>query len=169
MTLLRGGMNMEKLKVAIYCRVGRKESSNEDLTIEMQKHTVNQYLKDKVKEIQSKEYYIDNGFSGTNYDRPEFRRMIQDVEEKRINTIIVQDLVRFGRTNNTLDRIEALKRKYGVNFISIIEEIDTINNMNEFNQIRLIQKCIKDSFNESIRLNRKFRSNKVRLEGSKID
>lgn len=154
---------MEKLKVAIYCRVANKETSKEDSAIELQKHILNQYLKDNVKGINFKEYYIDNGFSGTTYNRPEFKRMIKDIEEKKINTIIVKDLIRFGRTNNTLDRIEALKRKYNINFISVAEDIDSINKNEEFEQIRLIHQCIRESYKKSIRVGRRLA--KERLKG----
>lgn len=101
---------MEKLRVAMYCRVANKETTKEDSAIEVQKKMLNDYLKNNVKGIKFREFYIDNGFSGTNYNRPEFRRMIKDIEENRINTIIVKDLVRFGRTNNTLQRIDGLKK-----------------------------------------------------------
>lgn len=157
---------MEKWKVAIYCRVANREVNREDSSIAVQKYIIEQYLENNVDGIQFKEYYIDNGFSGTTYNRPEFRRMLQDVEEKKINTIIVRDLIRFGRANNTLDRIEALKRKYGVNFISVIEEIDTINKMEEFNQIRIIHKCIKDSYRQAIRMSKRFKNERIRLEES---
>lgn len=153
----------EKLKVAIYIRVANKETKREDSAIELQKQKINQYLKENVRGIKFKEYYIDNGFSGTTYNRPEFKRMLKDIKEKGINTIIVTDLIRFGRTNNTLDRVEALERKYGVNFISVIEEIDTINKKAEFEQMFMLHKCIKDSFRESIRVGR--RMAKERMKG----
>ncbi len=153
---------MEKLKVAIYCRVANKETSKEDSAIELQKHRVNQYLKDNVKGIGYKSYYIDNGFSATTYNRPEFKRMLKDIKEKKINTIIVTDLIRFGRTNNSLDRIEALNRKYNVNFISVIEEIDTINKEEEFKQMLMIHKCMRDSFRESISVGRKMAQERMR-------
>lgn len=147
---------MKKLNVAVYIRVANKETSREDSAIENQKYIVNQYLKENIKGIKSKKYYIDNGFSGTTYNRPDFKKMIKDIEEKKINTVIVKDLIRFGRTNNTLDRIEALKRKYNINFISVEENIDSINKKEEFEQIRAIQQCIRDSYRESIRAGRRF-------------
>lgn len=154
---------MEKLNVAVYIRVANKETSREDSAIEKQKYIVNQYLKENIKGVKSKKYYIDNGFSGTTYNRPDFKKMIKDIEEKKINTVIVKDLIRFGRTNNTLDRIDALKRKYNINFISVEENIDSINKKEEFEQIRAIQQCIRDSYRESIRTGR--RSAKERTEG----
>ncbi len=129
---------MEKLRVAMYCRVANKETTKEDSAIEVQKKMLNDYLKNNVKGIKFREFYIDNGFSGTNYNRPEFRRMIKDIEENRINTIIVKDLVRFGRTNNTLQRIDGLKKKYNINFISVVDNIDSLKNQDEFEKSILI-------------------------------
>ena len=129
---------MEKLRVAMYCRVANKETTKEDSAIEVQKKMLNDYLKNNVKVIKFREFYIDNGFSGTNYNRPEFRRMIKDIEENRINTIIVKDLVRFGRTNNTLQRIDGLKKKYNINFISVVDNIDSLKNQDEFEKSILI-------------------------------
>lgn len=74
---------MKKLNVAVYIRVANKETSREDSAIENQKYIVNQYLKENIKGIKSKKYYIDNGFSGTTYNRPDFKKMIKDIEEKR--------------------------------------------------------------------------------------
>ena len=129
---------MEKLRVAMYCRVANKETTKEDSAIEVQKKMLNDYLKNNVKGIKFREFYIDNGFSGTNYNRPEFKRMIKDIEENRINTIIVKDLVRFGRTNNTLQRIDGLKKKYNINFISVVDNIDSLKNQDEFEKSILI-------------------------------
>lgn len=147
---------MEKLKVAMYCRVANKETSKEDSAIELQKKMLNEYLKKNVKGIKFRKFYVDNGFSGTNYNRPEFRRMIKDIEENRVNTIIVKDLVRFGRTNNTLDRIEALKQKHNVNFISVVEELDTINKKEESECFFAIRQCMREQYRESIRAGRRF-------------
>ncbi len=145
---------MEKLKVAMYCRVANKETTKEDSAIEVQKKMLNDYLKNNVKGIKFREFYIDNGFSGTNYNRPEFRRMIKDIEENRINTIIVKDLVRFGRTNNTLQRIDGLKKKYNINFISVVDNIDSLKNRDEFEKSILISNLMNEWYKIDLRKRR---------------
>ena len=145
---------MEKLRVAMYCRVANKETTKADSAIEVQKKLLNEYLKNNVKGIKFREFYIDNGFSGTNYNRPEFRRMIKDIEENRINTIIVKDLVRFGRTNNTLQRIDGLKKKYNINFISVVDNIDSLKNRDEFEKSILISNLMNEWYKIDLRKRR---------------
>ena len=83
------------------------------------------YLRDKP-EILVWETYIDNGFSGTNFDRKAFRHMVSDLQAGIINCVVVKDLSRFGR--NYLDVDEYLNEKFpawGVRFISVLERFDT--------------------------------------------
>ncbi len=65
--------------------------------------------------------YVDDGYSGTNFDRPAFKRMIQDIQNKKINLVIVKDLSRLGRDHvNTGYYIESFFPEQKVRFISIV-------------------------------------------------
>lgn len=70
--------------------------------------------------------YVDNGFTGTNFDRPEFERMMQDVRTGKIQCIVVKDLSRFGRdyieTGNYLETIFPM----GVRFIAVNNAFDSM-------------------------------------------
>lgn len=83
--------------VAVYIRLsvqdGDKAESNSVIN---QKKLLNMYL-EQDKELNVKEYYIDDGFSGTTFDRPAFKKMMKDIEKEIVNTVIVKDLSRFGR------------------------------------------------------------------------
>lgn len=72
--------------------------------------------------------YIDDGFTGTNFNRPSFQKMISDIEAGNINCVIVKDLSRFGRdyidTGNYLERYFP---DYEIRFISIVDHIDSID------------------------------------------
>lgn len=72
------------------------------------------------------EEYVDDGYSGTNFDRPAFQRMIKDIENKKINLVIVKDLSRLGRDHvNTGYFMERFFPENRVRFISIMENYDS--------------------------------------------
>ena len=81
---------------AIYCRLSQDDGSvGESGSIQTQRTLLTQYCQDK--HITIGDYYCDDGWSGTNFDRPDFKRMIDDIEAGKINMVIVKDLSRFGR------------------------------------------------------------------------
>ena len=87
---------MEQENGAIYCRLSQDDgSAGESGSIQTQKTLLTQYCKEH--NIRIADYYCDDGWSGTNFERPEFKRMIDDIENGKINTVIVKDLSRFGR------------------------------------------------------------------------
>ena len=78
-------------------------------------------------------YYLDDGYSGTNFDRPDFQRMIADMENGRIGTIITKDLSRLGREYlKTGEYIEMIFPDYDVRYIAINDNVDTLKSENEF-------------------------------------
>ena len=80
----------------IYLRLSRDdERAGESLSIENQKILVTKYVKEKGWEI--KDVYVDDGYSGTNFERPGVKRLLDDAKAGEINTIVVKDLSRFGR------------------------------------------------------------------------
>ena len=71
--------------------------------------------------------FVDDGVSGTTFDRPEYKRMFKDIVDGQVNTVIVKDLSRFGRNHiQSDDYIENILPGYNVRFISIIDEIDSL-------------------------------------------
>ena len=73
--------------------------------------------------------YVDDGYSGTNFDRPGFIRMIGDIKNKRINLVVVKDLSRLGRDHvMTGYYIETYFPENKVRFISIVENYDSVKN-----------------------------------------
>ena len=84
---------MVKYKTAAYLRLSKEEFSNEkeSNSITNQKLIVDNYLKEH-KEYKLVDYYIDDGYSGTTFDRPQYKRMLKDIVEGKVNTIIVKDL-----------------------------------------------------------------------------
>lgn len=120
---------MEQENGAIYCRLSQDDgSAGESGSIQTQKTLLTQYCKEHG--IHIADYYCDDGWSGTNFERPEFKRMINDIESGRINTVIVKDLSRFGREYAQMGLyIEHYFEQKGVRFIAVAEGIDSKNGL----------------------------------------
>ncbi|MBQ8368648.1 MAG: recombinase family protein [Clostridia bacterium] len=110
---------------ALYIRLS-KEDENEgpSESVTNQKSLLNGFVKEHGLDVY--DTYIDDGWSGTNFERPEFRRMIEDIEAKKVNMVITKDLSRLGRdyimTGHYMERYFPEKR---VRYISLLDGIDT--------------------------------------------
>lgn len=121
-----------KYNAAIYVRLskededtsdGRKTESN---SITNQKQLILDFLQDKP-EINIVSVRIDDGYTGTNYDRPAFQLMMNDIKAGTVNCVVVKDLSRFGREYiNAGKYIDRLFPFYGVRLIAINDNIDTV-------------------------------------------
>ena len=81
---------------ALYCRLSKDdELVGDSNSIVHQKEMLAKYAKEHG--FTNTEFYVDDGYSGTNFNRPDFQRMMSDVEEGKIRTVIVKDMSRFGR------------------------------------------------------------------------
>ena len=117
-------------QAAIYCRLSQDDGSlGESGSIQTQKAILTQYCQEHHMEIV--DCYCDDGWSGTNFDRPAFQRMIGDIEAGRVNTVIVKDLSRFGREYAQMGLyIEHYFEEKGVRFLSLAENIDSSQGQN---------------------------------------
>lgn len=105
----------------LYIRLS-KEDKNE--SIKNQKELLIYYAKNNNFNI--KDIYIDDGFTGTNFNRPEFQRLLKDIEDQLINIVIVKDLSRLGRDYiKTGEYLEHYFPVHNVRFIAITDNIDT--------------------------------------------
>ena len=85
------------LLAGVYARLSIEDEDDEEQnSIGNQKKIVLDYLKDK-DDITVAEYYSDNGYTGMNYSRPDFQRMMNDLRSGKINCVIVKDISRLGR------------------------------------------------------------------------
>ncbi len=117
---------------ALYCRLSRDdEYSGDSVSIQTQKAMLSQYAEEKG--FLNCEYFVDDGYSGTNFNRPDFQRMIGLVEQGKVGTVIVKDLSRLGR--NYLESgnyTEVIFPEYKVRFIAINDNVDSEKGDNEF-------------------------------------
>ena len=82
------------------------------------------------------DYYIDDGYSGTSFIRPDFKRMLTDIINEKVNTIVVKDLSRFGRNYIEVGRyMEEILPIYKVRFIAVTDSIDSYKDPNSINNV----------------------------------
>lgn len=110
----------------LYIRLSKEDGDKEESdSVSNQKKLLEEFLEGKT-EIGLKDFYIDDGYTGTNFERPGFRRMLNDIMEGKINCVIVKDLSRFGRDYiDTGFYLERFFPEKNVRFISLIDGIDS--------------------------------------------
>lgn len=115
-------------QTAVYIRLSREDGDKiESDSIVNQKKLITEYLKSS-DDLVIYNIYIDDGYTGTNFNRPAFRKMITDIENGSVNCVIVKDLSRFGRDYIDAGRyLERYFPEHNVRFISITDHIDSLN------------------------------------------
>ena len=121
-------MNNIDYKVGIYIRLSKedeeKEKYSESESIQNQRVLLMQYIKENKLNFVSE--YVDDGVSGTSFDRPGFNKMIEDIENEKINMVITKDLSRLGRDYvQTGLYTETYFPEHNVRYIAILDNIDT--------------------------------------------
>ena len=102
------------------------ERQGESLSIENQRHILRKYAEENNIEVYGE--YIDDGISGTTFQRPEVQRLLDDAKTGVINTIIVKDLSRFGRNYIEVGQyLDYVFPAFGIRFIAIQDNVDTSN------------------------------------------
>lgn len=149
--------SVDKENIAVmYLRLSKEDGEKtESNSISNQREIINSYVKRN--QITMVKEYVDDGYSGATFDRPNFKEMMKDAYDKKFDTIIVKDLSRFGR-----DYIEAGKYiqrifpENGIRFISVNDNYDSKSaDMNDTHLILSIKNFINDSYCRDI-------SNKVK-------
>jgi len=121
------------LDVGIYCRLSRDDHNGnlESMSIANQRQILSDYVKEKGWILA--ETYVDDGWSGTNFDRPDFNRMLADIKTGRINCVITKDLSRLGRNYSiTGYYTDEYFPEQNVRYIAINDGVDTMVNNNDF-------------------------------------
>lgn len=112
-------------RTGIYARLSTED--REEDTLDNQIYLLKSHVEDQADMVLT-DTYVDNGFSGTNFDRPQFIRLMEDVKSGKINCIVVKDLSRLGRNYiETGNYIENVFPFLNVRFVSVTDEFDTIN------------------------------------------
>lgn len=123
---------------AVYLRLSKEDGDVTDGSkqfsdsISNQKDLIMNFLKFH-KEIQVYKEYIDDGYSGVNFDRPQFQQMLADIRSGAVNCVVVKDLSRFGRNYIEAGRyIEKIFPMLKVRFIAITDNYDSIEKQDDY-------------------------------------
>ena len=122
---MAGQTTTKTYNAALYCRLSRDDGNvQESSSIQTQKEMLMRYARENG--ISNTSFYVDDGYSGTNYNRPDFQRMLSDIESGKINCVITKDLSRLGR--NYLETgvfIEVYFPEHNVRYIAVNDVVDT--------------------------------------------
>lgn len=141
-------------KAAIYLRLSREDGDVAEggkpvsNSISNQKALIMDFLKSH-SEIKVYSEYADDGYSGVNFERPDFQRMLEDIRSGKINCVIVKDLSRFGRNYIEAGRyIEKIFPMLGVRFIAITDGYDSLETENNYGSDMIIpfKNLINDAY-----------------------
>ncbi|KAI4445410.1 hypothetical protein C823_007524 [Eubacterium plexicaudatum ASF492] len=124
-------MNDKTFYAAMYLRLSRDDQEkqagekSESGSIAGQRELIRSFIREQP-DMELYDSYVDDGWSGGNFDRPEFKRMMEDVEAGRVNCVVVKDLSRFGRDYIEAGRyIQKTFPALGVRFIALTDHYDS--------------------------------------------
>lgn len=165
----------EIFDTALYLRLSRDDtdidgsSKMESNSISSQRDMLRAYVQSH-EELQIFDIYIDDGVSGATFDRPEFKRMMSDVEEGKVNCILVKDLSRFGRDYIEAGRfIQKTFPALNVRFIAITDGYDSASaDKTESSLVLPVKNFVNDSYCRDISMKVKSHQQVKRLEGKCI-
>ena len=123
---------------AFYCRLSRDDDNEGDSnSIQHQKQILEKYARDQG--IEHYKFYVDDGYSGTNFNRPGFKGMLADVDAGHVNMVIVKDMSRFGRNYLEVGMYtEIMFPEKDIRFIAINDGVDSDRDDSDFTPFRNI-------------------------------
>ena len=139
-------------KIALYLRLSNDDGDkNESDSISSQRNITSNFVKSNIQDGKIIDIFVDDGFTGTNFDRPNFKRMIKSINNGDINCVVVKDLSRFGRdyinVGNYLERYFPL---HDVRFIAINDGYDTLNSSNNDDFVMPIKNIFNAQYSKDI-------------------
>ena len=156
---MKGGKMLEKInqvayKIAIYIRLSKEDKDrgyDESESITNQKALLLEYVQKLGSEYELVDIYIDPGYTGTNFNRPDFKRMINDIESGKVNMVITKDLSRLGRDYiETGEYVEKWFPEKNVRYVSVTDGIDTFATNNGNNDIAPFKSILNDMYSKDL-------------------
>ncbi len=124
---MQSKQNSKDYIVGMYVRLSRDdERAGESLSIENQKAILSEYIETQGWTLH--DIYVDDGISGTTFERPGVQRLLEDAKQGVINTILVKDMSRFGRNYIMVGQyLDYVFPTFGIRFVALSDNIDTEN------------------------------------------
>ncbi|GHV00661.1 recombinase [Clostridia bacterium] len=150
------GTKLPEWQCGVYLRLSREDGDKmESDSIANQRRITDKFI-EKNPELNVYDTYIDDGFSGTNFNRPNVIRLLEDIKSRKVNCLIVKDLSRFGRNYHEVGRyIEVVFPLLRLRFISVNDTIDSYKNPASVNSSVSFKNVMNDEYGRDI-------SNKVK-------
>ena len=146
----------EFYNAAIYLRLSRDDedidgSKTESNSISSQRDMIRSFVR-KQDNMEIYDIYVDDGYSGANFDRPEFKRMMKDVKAGNVDCVIVKDLSRLGRDYIEAGRlIQKTFPAFSVRFIALTDQFDSLTaDYNETSMVIPVKNFVNDSYSRDI-------------------
>ncbi len=136
--------------VGLYIRLSREDDDKNEMSesITNQKSLLLQYVKEN--NLRVYDIYIDDGYSGTNFDRPDFNRLMSDIEQGRVNMVVTKDMSRLGRDYiGTGNLIEKYFPEHNIRYIAVTDNIDTFLDSSD-NDIAPFKAIMNDMYAKDI-------------------
>ena len=121
---------------ALYCRLSRDDGQDGDSnSVANQKKQLSRYAKDN--NLGNTRYYVDDGYTGTNFRRPSFQKPLEDIEMGYVSTVIVKDMSRLGRDYLQVGYYtDTYFPEHGIRFIAVNDMVDSEEGENELAPFR---------------------------------
>ena len=156
-------------KVAIYIRLSKEDVDkgfDESESITNQKTLLLEYVKKLGPNYKLIDVYIDPGYTGTNFNRPDFKRMINDINLGKVNMVVTKDLSRLGRDYiETGEYIEKWFPENNVRYVSVTDGIDTFSENNGNNDIAPFKSILNDMYSKDLSKKIKTAMNTMQKQG----
>lgn len=141
-------------KVAIYIRLSKEDVDrgfDESESIINQRTLLTEYVQKLGWRYELIDIYIDHGYTGTNFNRPGFQRMIRDINSGKVNMVVTKDLSRLGRDYiETGEYIEKWFPEHDVRYVSVTDGIDTFSANNGNNDIAPFKSILNDMYSKDL-------------------
>ncbi|TWT51078.1 DNA-invertase hin [Rubripirellula amarantea] len=120
------------IRCAIYTRKSTEEGLDQEFnSLDAQRAAAESFIRSQIEEgwVANEERYDDGGFSGGNIERPAFKRLLADIEDGKIDCVVVYKVDRLSRSLMDFSRVMETFDKYGVSFVSVTQQFNTTHSM----------------------------------------